>query len=219
MTSLQRIADALAALVATTGPYAPAILLFATLVEYVFPPFPGDLLVVLGAWYAVEGAISWPLTFVSVTAGGLAGAWLDHRIGVALGRRMDARAARRGPLSRQAQRLARFEASYRRWGGWLLVANRFLPGVRAFIFIGAGASGIPLRRVLLLGGLSAALWNAGLLAAGAFLAHNQEELILLVHRYTHVAWIVLGAAVALWIAGVAWRRVAQRRAARAEEEA
>ncbi|ABC79944.1 DedA family protein [Anaeromyxobacter dehalogenans] len=218
MTPLQRLADALAALVSTTGPYAPGILFFATLVEYVFPPFPGDLLVVLGAWYAVEGAISWPLTFVSVTAGGLAGAWLDHRVGAALGRRLDARAARHGALSVQARRLERFEASYRRWGGWLLVANRFLPGVRAFIFIGAGASRIPLRRVLLLGGLSAALWNAVLLAAGAFLAHNQEELIQLVHRYTRVAWAALAACALLWVLGIAWRRAARRRAAAAGEE-
>ena len=40
-----------------------------SLVEYVFPPFPGDTLVVLGAWYAVNGKISWPLAFAAVTAG------------------------------------------------------------------------------------------------------------------------------------------------------
>ncbi len=209
MTPLQRLAGALGDAVSRTGDLAPAILFFATFVEYVFPPFPGDLLVVLGAWYAVHGHLSWAAAFAAVTAGGVAGAWVDHRVGAALGRRLERRAARRGGLG--AERLARFEASYRRWGGLLLVANRFLPGVRAFVFLAAGAAGIPLWKVLLLGGLSAALWNGVLLGAGAFLARNVEELVALVERYTSLAWVALGVGV---ITGtVVWLR--RRRGARA----
>ena len=207
MTSLQRLAAALAETVSRTGDFAPVILFFATFVEYVFPPFPGDLLVVLGAWYAVEGTLSWPVTFVSVTAGAVAGAWVDYRIGQALGRRLDARAATRSPIT--AARLARFEASYRRWGAWLLVGNRFMPGLRAFVFLAAGASGIPVRRVMLLGGLSAALWNVFLLGAGALVAHNLEELVGVVDRYTRAAWMALVAIALVAWAVTLWRRRAQ----------
>ena len=58
---------------AHTGPYAPAVLLGASFLEYVFPPFPGDVLVTfcskqLGAgWddiccrmYGTEGTLSVP---------------------------------------------------------------------------------------------------------------------------------------------------------------
>jgi membrane protein DedA with SNARE-associated domain len=209
------LAEALADAVSRTGDLAPVLLFLATLVEYVFPPFPGDLLVVLGAWYAVEGALSWPAVFAAVTAGAVAGAFIDYRIGVAVGRRLDRRSARGGVLS--TARLARFEASYRRHGVWLLVANRFFPGVRAFIFVAAGASGIPLRRVLLFGGLSAALWNGLLLGAGALLARNAEDLVALFERYTRVAWAVLAAAAVVALALLVWRRRAA--AARAEEDA
>ncbi|HSN92434.1 MAG TPA: DedA family protein [Anaeromyxobacteraceae bacterium] len=208
MLTPARIADALARVVSTTGDFAPLVLFFASFVEHVFPPFPGDLLVVLGAWYAVSGELSWPATLVSVTSGALAGAWLDYRIGAALGRRLDRRAAQRGGLTEA--RLARFEASYRRWGGWLLLANRFLPGVRAFLFLAAGASGIPLRRVLLLGGLSAAIWNAALLLAGAALAENLGEMVALFERYTRAASIALASCA---VAAVAWLLL--RRAMRA----
>ncbi len=208
MTFVQRLGAALAELVSRTGDYAPALLFFATFVEYVFPPAPGDLLVVLGAWYAVQGSVSWPITFLSVTAGAMAGAWVDYRIGLALGRRLDARVAARDVA--MAVKLARFEASYRRWGGWLLVGNRFMPGLRAFVFLAAGASRIPLRRVMLLGGLSAALWNAFLLGAGALVAKNVEELIDVVDRYTTVAWGVLGAVALLAAAVALWRRRAAR---------
>jgi membrane protein DedA with SNARE-associated domain len=209
----ERLLEALTRAVSATGGAAPAILFFATFVEYVFPPFPGDAVVILGAWYAVHGELSWPVTFLSVTAGALAGAWVDYRIGVALGRRLDARAVRRGTLS--FERLARFEASYRRWGAWLLVANRFLPGVRAMLFVAAGASGIPLRKVLVYGGISAALWNAVLLAAGGLVAENQEELLALSRRYTAGAVVLAAGVLALVLVGVAVRR---RRAARAGAE-
>jgi membrane-associated protein len=208
--SLERLADVLTEALTRTGAWAPAILFFASFIEYVFPPFPGDLLVVLGAWYAQAGQLSWAATFVAVTAGAIAGAYVDYRVGVSLGRRIDRGAARRGALSEE--RLGRFEASYRRWGGWLLVANRFFPGIRAFFFLAAGASGIPLRRVLLLGGISAALWNALLLAVGAVVARNAGDLVRIFEQYEHVAWVALVAVAVVAALVYAWRRRAQRAA-------
>jgi membrane-associated protein len=214
VTFPERMASAFAEVVASTGHLAPGLLFAATFVEHVFPPFPGDLLVVLGAWYAVHGEISWPAAFVAVTAGAVLGGWVDYRIGAALGRRVGARLASRRPALEQ--RVARFEASYRRWGSWLIVANRFLPGVRAFLFLAAGASGLPLRRVLVLGGLSAAIWNGLLLGVGALVAENVEELHALLRRYTALAWAALGAAALLALAVTLWRRRPRRE--RASEE-
>jgi membrane-associated protein len=214
VTSLQGIAGALADAISRTGPAAPAILFAATLVEYVFPPFPGDLVVVLGSWYAVKGEISWPAALVAVTAGALAGAWIDYRVGVAVAPRLDRRLARRSPLSEE--RLLRFEASYRRWGVLLLLANRFLPGIRAFLFVAAGASGIPLRTVLLFGGISALLWNGVLLGVGALAVQNAEGLVRFVEQYTRVAWVVLAAAAVAAAAVLLWRRRAAARAPRPE---
>jgi membrane-associated protein len=202
------MASAFAEVVASTGHLAPGLLFAATFVEHVFPPFPGDLLVVLGAWYAVHGEVSWPAAFVAVTAGAVLGAFVDHRIGAALGRRVDARLATRNPGLEA--KLARFEASYRRWGSWLLVLNRFFPGVRAFLFVAAGASGIPLRRVLLLGGVSAAIWNGLLLALGALVAKNVEELHALLRRYTALAWAALGVVALVAVLVTLWRRRPRR---------
>jgi len=203
----QGLAETLAEWMARTGPYAPLLLFFAAFVEYLFPPFPGDALVVLGAWYATHGQLSWPVTFAAVTAGAVAGAAVDWRIGRWLGERLEARAAK-GMLDRS--RLERFEAGYRRWGGLFLVVNRFLPGVRAFFFLAAGAAHIPLWEVLLFGGISAALWNGLLLGAGAFAARNLSELVGLFQRYTAGAWIVVGAAgllaLAAWLGGRLRRR-------------
>jgi membrane-associated protein len=213
VTPLERLSAALTDAVARTGSLAPAILFAASFAEYVFPPFPGDLVVVLGAWYAVQGQISWAATFAATTGGALAGAWLDWRVGAALGRRLERRAHRASVVHRllTEERLERFEESYRRWGGLVIAANRFFPGIRAFVFVAAGASGIPIRKVLLLGGLSAALWNALLLAAGGLLAKNAGELVALFDRYTRAAGTLLAGAAAVLAAGWLLRRRRARR--------
>jgi membrane-associated protein len=202
--TLARVVELLTEAMSRTGPYAPVVLFGASFVEHVFPPFPGDALVVLGAWYAVQGSLSWPATLAAVTAGAVAGAALDWKIGRVLGPRVEARAAARGQES--SLRLARFEAAYRRWGAWILIANRFLPGLRATFFVVAGACRVPLREVVVFGGLSAALWNAGLLAAGALLVKNLDELLRLVGRYTRAVWIVLLVVAVILVARFAWRR-------------
>jgi membrane-associated protein len=201
------VAAWLSDLLSRTGPAAPLLLFFAAFVEYVFPPFPGDAMVALGAWYATHGKLSWPLTYAMVTAGAVAGASVDWAAGRWLGARIEARAAA-GKLDRS--RVERFERSYRRWGGLLLVANRFLPGVRGFFFLAAGASRIPLWEVALFGGISAALWNGLLLVAGAYLARNLEELLELFARYNAAAAVALGLAGAALLAAWLWRRRRRR---------
>jgi membrane protein DedA with SNARE-associated domain len=204
MPSLEAVVKALEGAAVVTGPWAPAVLFGATFVEHVFPPFPGDLLVVLGAWYAVQGELSWSLLLLFSTAGAVAGAWVDHRVGAWLGHRLDLRSGRSRLLP--TERLAAFEAAYRRWGLWLIVFNRFMPGLRAFLFLAAGASGLPVRRVVVLGGLSALAWNALLLLAGGVLARNVEELVSLVDRYMRVAAVLVAAAVLLLLVRALWRR-------------
>lgn len=209
MPDLERLAQSLSELLARTGPAAPAVLFLGSLVEYVFPPFPGDTLVVLGAWYAVNGVLSWPSTFVAVTAGAVAGAWIDYRIGAVLGRGLEEGATRRGPLT--VERLRKVEEGYRRFGAWFLLANRFLPGVRAFLFVGAGAARIPVGKVLLYGGISAAAWNALLLVVGAFLVRNLGEMTAWIQRYTTFAWVGMLAVAAVLLARVVVRRAPGRR--------
>jgi len=204
MDLLGQLASDLGELLSRSGPAAPGVLFLASLMEYLVPPLPGDLVVLLGAWYAVQGVISWPLAFAAATAGAVVGAALDYGIGRWLAPRLDARAARRGPLS--AGRLARFVSAYQRWGAALLVANRFMPGLRAFVFIGAGAAGIPFPRVLLLGGVSAALWNALLLAVGGLVVRSLPELVELFRAYSNLAWAVLLGAAVLVLLGAGLRR-------------
>jgi membrane-associated protein len=152
----------------------------------------------------VHGDLSWPAVYVAVTAGAVFGAWVDHQAGVWLGARLE-----HSPMAARflkPAQLARFEEAYRRWGFWLLILNRFFPGVRGFIFLAAGASGVPVRRALLLGGISAAVWNGLLLAVGALVTRNLDEMVTLMDRYAKLAGSAIAVALLALLVRALWTR-------------
>jgi membrane-associated protein len=116
---------------------------------------------------------------------------------------------RRGPVT--LEHVRQVEAGYARWGAWFLLANRFLPGVRAFLFVGAGAARLPVGKVLLWGGISAAAWNALLLLVGAYLVSNVSEFVSWLERYTALAWGFMAVAAALLLARFALAAARRRK--------
>ncbi|HCF62708.1 MAG TPA: hypothetical protein DFS52_32555, partial [Myxococcales bacterium] len=144
-----------------------AALLLASGLEYVFPPFPGDSVTVFGGVYAMRAGIPVAAVFAVLMAGSLLGAMADWALGRWLGRKLAAAPhAKRYLRLLSREQILVWEERFRRRGTWWLLLNRFLPGVRAPIFLAAGASGICARRVLLWGGLSSLVWNALLFGVG-----------------------------------------------------
>lgn len=208
---------ALQQLVQEAGPWTLPTLFGAALLEYVFPPFPGDLITLLGAFSAVHGVLPLPLVFLASTAGSVAGAALDYELGRRLGRAAERRLPEEASGSGwrrffSRERLHVIEEAYRRRGPMLIVFNRFLPGIRGLFFVAAGAAGMPLRQVLGLGALSAALWNGALLAAGFAVGENLPALLRLLRDYATVAWGGLLLGVIALLARALSRRAAARRA-------
>jgi len=184
-----------------------AALAAASLVEYVFPPFPGDTVTLFGAFLAATAKWRVAAVLAAVTAGSLAGAAIDYAIGRRLAARpLDELSPRRRKLR---EKIAPIVARFERHGAVYLAVNRFLPGVRALIFVAAGAARLPLGRVVAYGAVSALLWNGLLIGAGFAVGENWELLLELLRRYTAAVWIAIGAAV-LAIGAVAIRRRARR---------
>jgi membrane protein DedA with SNARE-associated domain len=93
------------------------------------------------------------------------------------------------------ERLTKVQGQMRHRGPWLLLANRFIPGVRGLIFVAAGAAHIPRGNALILGGMSAVAHTALVLGLGAAVGGNLERLESLMVRYQ-------GAVLGLVIIGV-----------------
>lgn len=208
-----RIEEALGEWVAQAGPFALPTLFLAALIEYVFPPFPGDSVTLLGAFVAVQGELPLTWVFLAVTAGSVAGAAIDYRIGARIGRAAERRSTEgQGRFAAASyERLRRIEAAYRRHGDLYILANRFLPGVRGFFFVAAGMAGMSFRRVMALGAISASVWNLLLLAAGWAVGENFDRLVHLFRTYSSIAWTLIALVVAGWLALQAYRWFSRRR--------
>jgi len=182
--------------------WAQVILCASAFVEYVFPPFPGDMITLAGALLARTGGWSILLLVLSLTAGSLGGAAVAFFIGargLSKERILKTRAA-----AGRGEAIERVLAGYRRYGPIFLAANRFMPGIRAFFFVAAGIAGIRFRLVMLYAGLSALAWNAMLIAAGFIVGDNLEFFESLFRSYFLAAWIViLSASVVL---AIVWLR-------------
>ena len=186
----------------TLGTWGYLVLALAALIEHVVPPFPGDTIVLLGGAYAIRGDRSVPLVFVAVTVGSMVGLSINYVIGRYLGDRLAGMPDERKLLGISVGKLRAMQESMRAKGSWLLIANRFMPTFRATLYIAAGASHMPYRRVLLLGTLSAVGWNVMLLAMGMAVGGNAERLGELVSQYRVIAAIVFGLLVLVF--GLRW---------------
>lgn len=181
----------------------------SVVIEYVFPPFPGDVVTVLAASLVIAASWSWLGVMSALMVGSVIGAALTFELGVRWARR---RAGHSHVGHPNALRLDRLVARFRRHGAVYLVLNRFVPGVRSLFFVAAGLAGMSRTAVYVYGALSSLVWNLALFGAGAALGANYDRLEHLVRTYTTVSIVTLGAVVAVW-AAVTWLRRRSRSAA------
>ena len=171
------------------------MLAMGAFLEYVFPPFPGDTVVVAGA--ALAGALGWhpAPAFVAVTAGAV----LGSAAATAAGRWAAPRLEQLSPGQRAA--VDSLVDGLRTHGAWYLALNRFVPGVRGLFFVAAGIVDLPWPVVLGWSTVSALAWNTLLFGLGWALGSNIETLDFVVRTYA----MGVGAVVMIAVAGLLWR--------------
>lgn len=196
-------------LMAHEGVVAYLLLGASGAVEYVVPPFPGDVLAVFGIFLAVTADYNLPLVYLMLNIGSTLGGLVAY----GGGRWMRAAPSAWPAWLQQGWAHVAIEVTLRRFqrhGGWYLLVNRFVPVLRSFFFLTAGLVAMPIWRVAVLGFLSAALWNLLLLAIGVFAGKNWRVVELYLQRYTLISISVMALGVTVWLLW-RWR---QRRAER-----
>jgi membrane protein DedA with SNARE-associated domain len=172
-------------------------------VENIFPPFPSDTAIALGAFLAHRGVtvpwIVFLVTFVFNMAGAMGMYFVAARHAPALFR---SRFARRF-LPEDGMAFIRRE--YQRFGLVGLFIGRLLPGFRAIvppfaglIHLGPFRAGIPMA-------IASGLWYGGLIAVAAQLGEHWESILQwigAVNKGLGIVALVLLVVLALWI----WRR-------------
>ncbi len=182
-------------LIKDLGQWGVIVIGLAALIEYLFPPFPGDTVTLLGGAYAARGDHPLWLVLLLLMAFSEVGMAITWRVGSALAHRLEG--AREGPLffGITHERLRQGQALMRARGTWVLLFNRFLPSFRAILFVAAGASGTSLGRTLLFGTISALAWNGVLLGVGAGIGAHADQLEAWLSRYR--LWALVGTGLAV----------------------
>lgn len=187
-------------------PWAGLLLvaLFAWL-EYVFPPAPGDTIMLFACFLAGTGALSLPLTLAACLGGSILGALTAYAIGARLGRSYFLLRSRWA-----SSELQRLERGFARFGARLLLVNRFLPGVRGVFLYGAGIGRLPWRGVLLHSTISNILWIGLIGWGGMRLGSSWDEVQVVFRRYV---WVIGIALVLYFTVRFVHARILRRRAA------
>jgi membrane protein DedA with SNARE-associated domain len=187
------------------GPLGYIVLGLASMIEYVVPPFPGDTVALFGVFLASTARWHLALVYVALNAGAIAGGMIAYAFGRAIAPPERRPRWLRGPRSERA--IERITARYRKHGAAYLAINRFVPALRAFFFVGAGIAGLRPGAVALWGGLSAAVWNALLLALGWGLGANWERMLEWARLYSAAATALVIGAIAVVAARAAYRHL------------
>ncbi len=130
-----------------------------------FPFLPGDSLIFTAGLLHAQLGLALPLLIAVIVAA----AALGDQVGYWLGRRFGRRLFRPSARVLKTDYLHRAEAFFDRHGGKALVLARFVPIVRTFVPLAAGAAGYTYRKFLLWNIAGALLWGGGMTLAGSML--------------------------------------------------
>src|SRR5919199_99066 len=207
MPDLSHVIDALRAAYDTWG--YPLVLLGALLENTALLGLvlPGGSLVLLGAVYAQQGVLAWPLVLVLGWLGMVLGTSLDYAVGSwALG----ATLGQTRLMVRLEPKLGEAERFLERNGAWAFLLAHFFGHVRSFVAITAGTSRLPYRRFLVYEGSAALAWNLVWIVAGYMIG---EHLAFLERVMGSAGFILVLVGVAAYLG---YRLVVRGRSARHE---
>ena len=163
-------------------------LFLGAFLENFVPPIPGDTLIVFGAYLAGIGVIAvWPAYF-AMWVGSAVGCLLVYGLAFVKGRSFFLGLNLKLLTE---ENLDSAENWFKRYGDKIVVLNRFLPTVRAFVGIVAGISGMHPLRMTVYVLLGTFLWNSLLVYFGLMVGENWQIVIDVMKAYNRVLVILM----------------------------
>ncbi len=183
--------------VATYGYFAISTLLVLGIVGL---PVPDEFLLTACGFLIYQGHLRAVPTFASALAGSMCGITCSYTIGRTVGWKfLHSRLGRFLHIS--DDQIHRVHDWFNRIGHWALMVGYFVPGFRHFTAIVAGTSKLEYRSFALFAYGGATIWASTFLFIGFHFGSRWEEMLSLVEGHLKLAFIVIGIAVAIYVAG------------------
>lgn len=165
-----------------------ASLFVIAFIEYVFPPIPGDTIMVFGAYLVGAGRLDLLTVYTLTTLGSMGGFFVLFFAGKHYGREFFLKKNYRF-FSREM--ILQSEQWFQRYGVRIIAANRFFAGARSAISLIAGISNMKVFITTLAALFSNLVWNALLISGGYFLGKNWQLVITILRRYNQFVIIII----------------------------
>lgn len=160
---------------------------FFAFVENIFPPSPSDMVIVIGGSLVGASDLHFAPVLIFATGGSLVG----FLTAFAIGWQIDKRILHSGKIKfLTVESVEKVENAFRKYGYFLIIANRFLPGTRAVISFFAGMSRLNIHYTVLLSTASALLWNTILISLGMIFGENIQKVDAFLKTYNQVVIII-----------------------------
>jgi len=148
---------------------------------------PGDSLLVVAGLFAAAGKLNLALLLSTLAVAAVVGDAVGYYTGATMGPRLF---RRQKSLLFRPSHLQRAHAFYEKYGGKTIVIARFVPIVRTFAPIVAGAAQMPYRRFVIFNIAGAVLWVFSMILGGYFLGNLLKEK-LGIDLEEHIEWVVI----------------------------
>ena len=160
-------------------------------------PFPSEVTMLVGGWYAAQGRLNFLLVGILGVAGNLLGSLIAYGIGRWKGRPFLERYGRFVLL--RPHEIDRAEAWWDRHGEAATFFGRLIPLVRTFISLPAGIAKMPMGRFLVYTLLGIIPWTFGLAWLGYVVEDRWQDMLKYFDWPAIVVAVVLVVIAAVWI--------------------
>lgn len=175
------------------------------LVESACIPFPSEVTMMVGGWYAASGRLDFFAVGAAGVLGNVVGSWIAYAIGRWTGRSLLDRYGKYVLI--KSHDIDRAEVWWARHGDAATFFSRLLPVVRTFISLPAGMAGMPFGKFTLYTFLGVVPWTYGLTWLGVIVEDNWERVLPYFDLPALVIATSIAAAAGIWYV----RRRRQRR--------
>jgi len=173
-------------------------------------PFPSEVTMLVGGWYAADGTLSFFWVGAAGVLGNLVGSWIAYFVGRTMGREVLDRYGKYVLI--RSHDIDKAEVWWEKYGDAATFFSRLLPVIRTFISLPAGIAKMPFWKFTIYTFLGVIPWTYALTYVGVLVEDNWEE----VFAYFDLPTLIIGLLV-LTVAG-AWY-VRRRRQTRSISDA
>jgi membrane protein DedA with SNARE-associated domain len=178
-------------------------LFFFAFIENIFPPSPSDVVIVIGGSLIGTGDLNFILTLIIATIGSITGFMVMFYIGSTV----DKKVIHSGRFKYiPINSIDKVETWFRKYGYYVIVANRFMPGTRAVISFFAGISNLDPKRTFTLCFVSALLWNIIMLYLGFVFGDNVAKVDEYLTTYSNIVIVVTVVVILFFIIRLFFRK-------------